>query len=253
MMLIPNAVGGLYNWFYNESVLRNLPIDHPKRFFEDFHFWVYVLNGIAFPVGIGIGIWLTMRVVTAAKTVQELRGGPKEDTFRMRRACLRLGEHAAIMSITLWIICGLLYPYILKMIEPNLPNFVFALFIGSLSICGLIAAVYPFFLVTYSAVHGLYPVFVQCGVCDQRDAGELRRLTNRLVLYFAGAMLVPLLAAFGVFLSSLGREQMPIEKITMFLVFIGGFAAAGVTYKYFRVLGKHLAALERVVSRRVDS
>ncbi|MFO1095432.1 MAG: serine/threonine-protein kinase [Planctomycetaceae bacterium] len=249
MMLIPNAVAGFYNWIYNDAVLEDLKIE---GLMEEFHGWVLVLNVISFPLGIAIGIWLATRVVTAVKTVQQLRGGPKEDTFRLRRACLRLGEHAAILSITLWIICGVLYPTILNWKRPEVPDFIFALFIGSLTICGLIAAVYPFFLVTYSAVHGLYPVFVQCGVCDQRDGAELHRLSNRLKLYFSGALLVPLLAVFGIFISSLGRVQTSVEKMSMFIVCIGGFIAAGVTYSYFRRLETHLAALERVVSKRVD-
>jgi eukaryotic-like serine/threonine-protein kinase len=100
-------------------------------------------------------------------------------------------------------------------------------------------------------VHGLFPVFVQCGVCDERDAAELRRLRNRLKLYFSGSLLVPLLAVHGNYVAIVTSVQSGVLNATMFIVIFGGIGAAGVTYTYFRDLETDLAALERVVSGRL--
>jgi hypothetical protein len=237
----------VYNYIYNVAVLKSLPDN--EKLLEVFHDLVTIINATAFPAGVAIGVWLTTRVVTTVKTVQKLRGGPKDDTFAMRRACLRLGEHAAIVSVTLWFVCGLIYPVVLDQ-RVGIPWDIYALFIGSLTICGLIASAYPFFMLTYATVHGLYPVFVQCGVCDERDAAELRRLGHRLKLYFVGAGLVPLLAVLGVILSSLGRERTNTEEMTMLVVCIGGMAALVATGWFYKQLETHLTALARVVSGR---
>jgi hypothetical protein len=287
MMLVPSALAGLYNYIYNVAVLRELPI---PGLMDDFHTLVGFINATAFPAGIAVGIWLATRVVTTVKAVQALGCHPEHDSIAMRRSCLRLGEHAAILSLTLWFISGLVYPTLLKLWHPAMPNAIFGLFIGSLTMCGLIASAYPFFLVTYSAVHGLYPVFVQCGAFDQRDAMELHRLGNRLKLYFTGAALVPLLAVFGLVVAAIsgtptvakpsasspavsasdsttpeaaaipadqnpGAGESGIRKVlyTLVVVCLGGLAAGGVTYVYYRKLETHLAALERVVAGRVGA
>jgi len=250
MMLIPSGLAGIYNWIYNVAVLENEPNHAQLRpYFDGL---VMIINSTAFPLGVAIGVWMATRVVTAVKSVYELRGAPKEDTFPMRRACLRLGEHAAMMSLALWFVCGIAYPVVLHYYV-GIPWQIYALFISSLTICGLIASAYPFFLVTYAAVHGQYPVFIQSGVCDERDAAELRRLGSRLKLYFAGTILVPLVAVFAVFLASLGRKQTVVEMATMFIVCIGGFAGWIAAYWFYRRLETHLAALERVASGRVGT
>lgn len=249
MMLVPSGLAGIYNYIYNVAVLKSLD---DQRLLDVFHSLVTIINATAFPLGVAIGVWLSTRVVTAAKTVQKLKGAPAEDTFPMRRACLRFGEHAALVSITLWFVCGLVYPIVLDA-RVGIPDGIYALFIGSLTICGLIASVYPFFLETYSAVHGLYPIFVQCGVCDDRDVGELRRLQNRLKLYFAGAGLVPLLAIFGNFMATQIQQQNSTQENTMYVVFFVGIAAAVPTYVYYRRLESHLAALQRVLAVQAET
>ncbi|MBL8848370.1 MAG: serine/threonine protein kinase [Planctomycetaceae bacterium] len=246
MMLVPSGIAGAYNWIYNHAVLRNMSNYNELK--PKFDILVMIINATAFPLGVAIGVWLATRVVTAVKTVQRMRGGPKDDTFALRKACLRLGEHAAILSITLWFVSGITYPIFLDLLV-GIPAGIYALFIGSLTICGLIASVYPFFLVTYSTVHGLYPVFVQCGVCDQRDAIELRRMYNKVKLFVFGAALVPLTAILGNLL--LRQEQSDAQEMTMYVVCLGGIAAFMATYWYWRQLETHLTALERVISGQV--
>lgn len=247
MMLLPSMFAGAYNYIYNVEVLESQERSDRAQLLAVFHQLVAVINATAFPAGIAIGVWLATRAVRAVKRVKQLGCRPAEDTLPMRRACLRLGEHAALLSLSLWFVCGLIYPLVLDM-RVGIPATLYALFVGSLTICGLIASAYPFFMVTYTAVHGLYPVFVQCGVCDERDAAELRRLGQRLKLYFTGAGLVPLLAIFGLLLAALAQGRPQIA--TMFVVCIGGVAALIATYWFYRRLETHLAALERVVSRR---
>ncbi len=250
MMLIPSALAGVYNWIYNVSVLERQPNHAALR--PVFDGLVKIINSTAFPLGVAIGVWLATRVVADVKAVQKLRGGPKDDTFEIRRACLRLGERAAILSITLWFVCGLVYPIVLDLLV-GIPPSIYALFISTLTICGLIASVYPFFMLTYAILHGLFPVYVQHGLCDDRDAAEMRRLVKRLRLYVAGSFLVPLLAMFGVVVSSLGREQTLTETMTLLIVCVGGIAAFIATWWYYRQLETHLAAMERVASGRAGT
>ena len=168
---------------------------------------------------------------------------------RRRIDCLRLGERSSLICIGLWLVSGIVYPTALHLGVGNVRPIVYGLFVGSLTICGLIVSTYPFFFVTYSCVRRLYPTFVQAGVCDETDLRELQRLQMRLPLYFGGTLLVPLLAIVGLLLAA---EFYPTQKLTMYMVAFGGFAAFAGTYWLFRRLSANLAALARVIDSSRD-
>jgi hypothetical protein len=64
----------------------------------------------------------------------------------------------------------------------------------SLVICGLIAAAYPYFLVTYLSVVVFYPMLLDTGGFTQDDRRALLRIERQIGRYRAAAAAVPLLA-----------------------------------------------------------
>ena len=64
-------------------------------------------------------------------------------------------------------------------------------FVLSLAACGLIAAAYPYFLVTFLAVRVMYPALLGSAA---PDAEALRRVERELGRYRAAATAVPLVA-----------------------------------------------------------
>ncbi len=67
-------------------------------------------------------------------------------------------------------------------------------FMLSLVICGLIAAAYPYFLVTFLAVRILYPALLHGGLPCADDAPLLRKVDRELSRYLTVATAIPLLA-----------------------------------------------------------
>lgn len=245
MLLVPSGLAGIYNWIYNHNLLKHEP--NADQLLPVFYTTANWVNAVAFPIGIGIGVYMTARVVNGVKAAHANRKRPREVDAARRIDCLRLGERSSLICLALWVISGLAYPIALHLAVGDVRPQVYALFIGSLTICGLIAASYPFFLVTYSCVRRLYPTYLQCGVCDESDVRELQRLQQRLPLYFGGVFTVPLLAIIGL-LAAARLDQGTQETTTTFVVAFGGIAAGIPTYALFRKLSANLAALSRVVA-----
>ena len=84
---------------------------------------------------------------------------------------LELGRLVALISIVEWSIAACVYPISLRLIHAEMPAAAMLRFFFSLLLCGLVAAAYPFFVVTFFSLRSLYPVFV---VGDLRG-GQRRR------------------------------------------------------------------------------
>ena len=90
---------------------------------------------------------------------------------------------------------GLRYPISLRLIHADMPAAAMLRFFFSLLLCGLVAAAYPFFVVTFFSLRSLYPVFV---VSDYEgassDADLLRKVGRWNAVYLVVAASAPFLA-----------------------------------------------------------
>jgi hypothetical protein len=251
IVLLPNVVAAVYNHNFNWRLIHEDDDERVQRAIPAFHDAVWYINGIAFPLGISLGVWLSHY---AASPVQVLvRGGSSAgaSSARRRSACLRLGERASWVCLGLWVVAGICYPVVLHLAAGGLPGRYFATFIGSLAICGMIATAYPFFLVTYFAVRRLYPVYLQHGRCGPEDAANVQRLDQRLPVYLVVAACVPLVAIAG--LSLAAQVGGKLEARVMFWVCVGGMAALAATYRWcYQPLQKDLTALLRTLTPDKD-
>ncbi|MBN9120274.1 MAG: serine/threonine protein kinase, partial [Planctomycetes bacterium] len=71
---------------------------------------------------------------------------------------------------------------------------VYVHFLLSLVVCGLIAAAYPYFMVTFLAVRVYFPALLGPDGLGPSDTAALRRVERELGHYRAAAAAVPLLA-----------------------------------------------------------
>ena len=78
----------------------------------------------------------------------------------LRRRGLEMGRLIALISIVEWSIAACVYPISLRLVRADMPAAAMLRFFFSLLFCGLVAAAYPFFVVTFFSLHSLYPVFV---------------------------------------------------------------------------------------------
>ena len=186
-IVLPNAVASYYNYAFNDQALFR---DNELRR-GVFQTTAAAVNGVAFPVGIGIFIWLALPV---ARGIRRLRAGEAlgdEESGRMRRQCLEMGHRAALLGTGLWAIAGPFYPLALLVNGQSMNAFESVFFVVSLALGGLIGAAYPFFVVTFLWVRVLYPMLLRPGSATPDDLATLGRGDARTWRYLLLTASVP--------------------------------------------------------------
>ena len=131
----PNAVAGVFNFLYNrEEILHRIPSAEPV-----FMRIQAIINFIVYPLGMILGWWFSRSVAQATRLDRNSTRDPQSLTAQRKR-CLDLGNIAAIVGLTLWLVAGPTYPISLHLMLGDVPAAVYAHFIASLALCGLIAA-----------------------------------------------------------------------------------------------------------------
>src|SRR5262249_29977378 len=188
--LVPNLLAALFHFTYNrQEIVAHLP--GAEAVFWDVQL---AINGTAFPLGLGL---LALLAVPVARGLRRLRAGeflPDPVLGGLGRRCLRLGRHAAGISLAGWLLAGLAYPVGMAAALRSLPLAGFVPFTASLVLCGLIAAVYPLLLTTFLSVRAFYPALVRPHSAGAGEVEDLVRLGRSLGVYLFLAASLPMLA-----------------------------------------------------------
>ncbi len=240
--VLPNVLAAVFNYFYNRlEIIEHL--QNSQRAFEQIQ---AAINAIAFPAGIFCVFWFT-RPVAAALWAAGTRDQPSPDGLRaLRRSCLRLGHLAAGISLALWLVAAPAYPIALQMEVGSVPLSAYVHFVASLTLCGLIAAAYPFFGVTCLAVCSFYPALVRLDSMAHDDVEPLFRLGRTSWLYLLLAATVPTLAV--AILVIIGSQA----RFALGFLAIAGLAGFAVAFSLFRMLQSDLAALTQIAAPAGD-
>ncbi|MCP4786141.1 MAG: serine/threonine protein kinase [Fuerstiella sp.] len=219
--ILPNALAAVFNYAYNDLAINKWLPDATDAFQK-----VQVtINSIAFPLAAVLCIWFALPLMKALRRAREAKvGAPNESA---RRRALRLGRFAALLGITEWVIAGLAYPISLHIITGGLDARWYAHFFGSLLICGMVAAAYPFFLLSVLAVRSFFPALLRGDALTASDEAELHELSEGSAwsLYLAGG--VP---AAGITLLLLTNDDMADANITFALTILSALGAAGFAF-----------------------
>ncbi|HEX4610494.1 MAG TPA: protein kinase, partial [Urbifossiella sp.] len=238
--LAPNILASWFNVWYNNTAV----IDHWADARAAFERIILVVNGVLFPLGLFL-IFLAIRPVAGA--LRGLRRGDElspADLSARRQQCLRLGRVTAGVCIACWVFAGLVWPVALRAAAgpppPPLGESAFAHFLVSLVVCGLIAAAYPYFLVTYLAVRAIYPALLGPGGPGPADGPALRRVERELGWYRAAATAVPLVAV-ALLTASGTADKAPIAALSA-----AGLAGLGAAFVLEGRTRADLAALAEI-------
>ncbi len=232
---LPNLLAGFFNLIYNqEAIVAHLPAAQTT-----FRGVLLVINGIAFPLGLGILGWLAGRVGRGLRPSGGSR--PAGSLSDLRQQALRLGPYAAALSIAAWAVAGVAYPLALSVTGDVLPMADVVHFMVSLVLNGLIAAAYPFFGVTFVAVRVLVPALLDPAAAPARDLASLARLSRLTWLYLLLAAAVPMLAMLA--LAVLGSAN----RLALAGLSAAGLAGFGLAFGLFRAIQDDLATLATVV------
>ena len=238
MNVIPNLISAVTNYTYNRKHIVESVAPKQLASFDNIQ---AVINGIAFPVGISIMIWLAWRVQRSLTDSSSSKS--VEETNQQRSNCLKLGEHCALTCLSLWLIAGIAYPVSMSMVGAGVSMSDYFHFFSSLLICGLIATAYPFFGATLFSTR-IYPVMLQLGGTAHDDRAVLNRLRSRLRICLLMAASIPLLTISAIIFSPMK------SNIVLQAVCFGGFIAFGAVYWIYRQLEDDLEALTNLVPER---
>ena len=187
-----NLLASLFNIYYNGKEI----VEHWTHAEKPFERIVPIINGIFFPLAM---ILFAFAIWPIGRALQQIRIGTppgKADLAHLRQRSLRLGTITAGVCAGCWILAGFLWPVAIRVAAgppPDGPS-VYVHFLLSLAICGLIAAIYPYFLVTFLAVRVFYPSLLNATSPTRADGPALSRVERDLSRYRAATAGVPLLA-----------------------------------------------------------
>lgn len=236
--ILPNAVAAVFNFLYNRGeIIERIPDALPT-----FMRIQSIINLIAFPAGASCAWWLAGSVAKATSNHLPLVR-TAEFQVAQRQRCLELGHLAAMVSLTLWVLAAPAYPTALHLIRGSVPMEVYATFIASLVLCGLIAMAYPFFGVTLIAVRSFYPTLLHWETVTRADLAALERLGRQTWFYLVLAASVPMLSV--VCLVLCGQDR----RFALVVLAVAGLLGFGIAISVFRWLQRDIALLTTALSR----
>jgi hypothetical protein len=115
-------------------------------------------------------------------------------------------------------------------------------FVASLTLCGLIAAAYPFFGVACLSVCSFYPALVRVETMTEDDREPLLRLARTSGLYLLLAATVPMLSV--AILVLIGSQA----RFALGLLAAAGLAGFGLAFLGYRRLQSDLDALAAIAA-----
>jgi hypothetical protein len=190
--LVPNILASVFQIFYNSSeIIEKWPV--PKA---DFDRVIQIVNGIFFPLGLLILGRLIWPVEVALRDVRLGRPIELSDLARARLRALWLGRITAAICVGCWLVAGIVWPTVLsiKIHAPDPGTGLIVHFVGSFVVCGLMAATYPYILVTFLSVRLIYPTLLGKEGPGPADGLALRKVGRVLDRYRVLAAAIPLAA-----------------------------------------------------------
>jgi eukaryotic-like serine/threonine-protein kinase len=201
---LPNVLAGVFNYDHNLSeIVANL-----GRLEGDFQLTQAVINGVAYPLGAALFWYLAFSVFKGLRRVQT-RQLPAAETQNLRHRCLDLGRLMAMISVVEWSIAACVYPISLRLVHAEMPPSAMLRFFFSLILCGLVAAAYPFFVITFFSLKSLYSVYLLADLEGATaDASLLKEVNLRNSVYLAVAALAPFLGIAALMADSLINDDL---------------------------------------------
>jgi hypothetical protein len=257
--VLPNVFAAVFNYLYNRLEI----IAHLQNSQQAFEQIQATINAIAFPLGIFLVFWFTRPVAAAVRRSILARAvgrpfravgrdapeGPScnADALRsLRRQCLRLGHLAAGISLVLWLVAAPAYPIALQMEVGEIPTSAYVHFVASLTLCGLIAAAYPFFGVACLSVCSFYPALARVETMAEEDRDPLVRMARTSGMYLFLAATVPMLSV--AILVLIGSQA----RVELALLAVAGLAGFGLAFLAYRMLQSDLDALAGIAGPAGD-
>ena len=229
--VLPHVAATIVNIAYNEAQIHFTP--EQKRAF----LWTIAgYNSFAYPVCVGTAFWLCWRIA------RELRL-PDVDT--PRRHVRQLGWWAVSLAALGWLPGGIVFPFMIDLMAGPIGWQMYAHFVVSFWLAGLIGIVFSYLGIEYVAFRALFPRLGNPdGYSPAKAWAELRPLTTPFGFFLLLACAVPLAGA--VLLIVLADGPMTLGFRMLVAGLIGaGVAGVGIAERITRRLRELAAVWQR--------
>jgi eukaryotic-like serine/threonine-protein kinase len=216
LTMAPHILAGLFNYFYNHDAIIS-SLDEPTK--QMFLRIVVAVNTIAYPTGLCVGFWRVRRIGKVMRVPRDAGIDPGY-LARMRAQALGLGHFVAMLGVALWGMAGIAYPLSIDLLGGELPRIAHLHFFASMVLCGLIAAAYPFFLVTAFGLRVIYPQLLRDGPIARGDVPAMARVLDRSYWYLASGALAPMLGILTVLF--LAENESGMQRTALFAFAVVG-------------------------------
>jgi serine/threonine protein kinase len=255
--LPPFLLASIYNYYYNRDefidhvVPDNVP-NHPVMQAFTTMFWP--VNFILFPLGVVLVLYYAWPMARAVRSLVHGNSPPLEELLTARMRSLRLGHWIAWVGLTLWIVAGIAFPVGIHLLAgdrlsdktPYTITHLYAHFLASMFLCGLISCSFPFLATTWLSVRAYFPTLLASAAPEPGEQRRLWAVSQWAGRYLVGAVVVPFFAT-AVLVAS-GSDEGRHYTIILILASVIGFIAAYFTYQRIRA---DLAALS-IATRPID-
>ncbi|OWK34515.1 serine/threonine-protein kinase [Fimbriiglobus ruber] len=240
--LVPNGLASLFNIYYND---KEIITPWGRQAVDVFNIIIAIINSIFFPLGLTF-FWFALAPV--ARGVRRMRVGhtlPGADLAALRKRCLRLGRIGAGVCAGCWAVAGIVWPVVLRAVVGPPPQGIetYVHLLISLTICGLVAASYPYFLVTFLAAHVFYPGLLGPDGPTAADGTAIRRVEGELGVFRAMAAAVPLVAMVVL------AVRQTSDQYAVAILGAAGLVGVGLAYLLEGRIRRDLAALAEIPTR----
>jgi serine/threonine protein kinase len=241
--LLPHLLGSVVNVSYNALHIVGELTPAQQTAFQRL---VLGYNAVVYPVCVLVLVVLIRDVQRRRRRLREQGFADAADEAAARRAVLRLPSAAVLLSCVGWLPGGLLFPLGIGLLADPVGMAVFAHFLVSFTIAGVIALTYSFLAIDYVALRVLYPsLWTNAHQVQALARAELRGQGRRIGWAQVLAVLIPLSAA--VLMIGVGPEEFSTEGYRAFRLLVTalialGMAGLGVAMTMSRLLREVLAA-----------
>jgi hypothetical protein len=160
-----------------------------------------VVNGVAYPLGIGFGLFLCWPVVSAVRRAndrQSAAGNRSEPVLAARLRSVWIGDYISWITFSLWSVSGVIFAWWISFevvsLGKQVPRNLYAHFVPSQVLWGLISAVQVFFLTNVLTLRAFLPALVDIRSSGGEDGAVLQSLKQRSGWYFGVAISTPFVA-----------------------------------------------------------
>jgi eukaryotic-like serine/threonine-protein kinase len=218
LAVLPQIVSSIVNIAYN-TVEIQLNVEQQTVFQRV----VLAYNLILYPIGVGIMLRLVVPVVRSWRRIGESGAMTGDDVDQLRRRALRLGPAGIALTAACWLPGGLVFPLAIDAAAGPLAWQVYAHFILSFTLSGLIATIYSHFGIQFIVLRVFYS---QLGNADRYSRSAVRAELDWASRWFAPfqslAAVVPLAGA-ALIVMTVGDLTLSFRLLMTTLIVVGMF------------------------------